>query len=37
LLRGLRGTQTEISLAVMAYNLKPMVDVLDASRLTRAL
>jgi Transposase DDE domain len=37
LLRGLRGTPTEISLAVMAYNLKRMVNVLGASRLTRAL
>lgn len=37
LLRGLQGTHTEISLAVMAYNLKRMVNVLGASHLTRAL
>jgi transposase len=34
LLRGLQGTQTEISLAVMAYDLKRMVNVLGANRLS---
>lgn len=33
LLRGLRGAQTEIGLAVMAYNLKRMTQVLGASTL----
>lgn len=33
LLRGLRGAQTEISLGVMAYNLKRMINVLGASPL----
>jgi len=37
LLRGLHGSQTEISLAVMAYNLKRMVNILGASHLSRAL
>ena len=37
LLRGVRGAQIEISLAVMAYNLKRMVNVLGPNRLTRAL
>ncbi len=34
LLRGLQGTQTEISLAVMAYNLKRMINLLGASDLS---
>ena len=37
LLRGLRGAQTEISLAVAAYNLKRMMNVLGGSRLRAAL
>ena len=37
LLRGLHGSQTDISLAVMAYNLKRMVNILGASHLSRAL
>jgi len=37
LLRGLRGARTEISLGVMAYNLKRMTRVLGASRLTAQL
>lgn len=37
LLRGLHGTKTEISLAVMAYNLKRMVSVLGATHLTKVL
>jgi Transposase DDE domain len=37
LLRGLRGAHTEISLAAMAYNLKRMVNVLGADRLTQRL
>jgi IS5 family transposase len=37
LLRGLAGAQTEISIAIMAYNLKRIVKVLGATRLTRAL
>jgi transposase/IS5 family transposase len=37
LLRGLRGSQTEISLAVTAYNLKRMVNVLGANHLTKVL
>lgn len=37
LLRGLSGAQTEISLATMAYNLKRILNVLGAHRLTTAL
>jgi transposase len=37
LLRGLHGARTEISLATMAYNLKRMVNILGASRLTQTL
>jgi hypothetical protein len=37
LLRGLRGAQTEIGLAIMAYNLKRMIDVLVAVALNRKL
>ena len=37
LLRGVRGAQTEISLAAMAYNLKRMVNTLGALVLTRQL
>jgi hypothetical protein len=37
LLRGLRGTQTEISLAVMAYNLKRMVNILGGHSITAKL
>ncbi len=37
LLRGLHGSQTEISLAVMAYNLKRMVSVIGATHLTKVL
>jgi transposase len=37
LLRGLGGAQTEISLAIMAYNLKRMMKVLGASRLVQAI
>lgn len=37
LLRGLRGTHTEISLAVMAYNLKRMINILGGSVLTARL
>ena len=37
LLRGLAGAQTEISIAIMAYNLKRIVKVLGATRLTQAL
>lgn len=33
LLRGLRGAQTEISLGVMAYNLKRMINIVGAMRL----
>ena len=33
LVRGLRGAQTEISLAVMVYNLKRMINVVGAARL----
>jgi hypothetical protein len=33
LLRGRNGAQTEISLAVMAYNLKRMVNLLGAAHL----
>jgi transposase len=37
LLRGLRGAQTEMSLAVMAYNLKRMMNVLGGRLLSAAL
>ena len=37
LLRGMRGAQTEISLAVIAYNLKRMINVLGGGTLTREL
>jgi transposase len=37
LLRGLRGAQTEIGIAVMAYNLKRMVNVLGARPLRQKL
>jgi hypothetical protein len=37
LLRGLRGARTEISLGVMAYNLKRMVNAVGASWLTTQL
>jgi transposase len=37
LLRGLRGAQTEISLAAMVYNLKRMLSVLSGTRLQAAL
>lgn len=37
LLRGRQGAQTEISLAVMAYNLKRMTNILGAGRLTARL
>jgi IS5 family transposase len=37
LLRGLKGAQTEMSLAVMAYNLKRMMNVLGAYLLRTAL
>jgi transposase len=37
LLRGLRGTQTEISLAVIAYNLKRMVNILGGQSITARL
>jgi IS5 family transposase len=37
LLRGLTGARTEISLAVMAYNLKRMVNLLGGSRLMQTL
>jgi hypothetical protein len=37
LLRGTGGTQTEISLAIMVYNLKRMLNVLGGSRLRIAL
>lgn len=37
LLRGLHGSTTEISLAVMAYNLKRMVNILGASHLASIL
>jgi DDE family transposase len=36
-LRGLRGAQTEISLAVAAYNLKPMLNILGGRKLRAAL
>jgi transposase len=37
LLRGLRGAQTEISLAVAAYNLKRMLNIIGGRRLNDAL
>jgi transposase len=37
LLRGREGAHTELTLAVMAYNLKRMANVLGNTRLTRAL
>ena len=37
LLRGLRGAQTEISLAVAAYNLKRMLNILGGRKLRAAL
>lgn len=37
LLRGLRGAQTEISLATLAYNLKIMMNVLGEARIAAAL
>jgi len=37
LLRGIKGAQAEISLAVMAYNLKRMIKVLGGDRLAAAL
>jgi transposase len=37
LLRGLEGSRTEISLAVMAYNIKRMVNLLGGTTLTQAL
>jgi len=37
LLRGLKGAQTEISLAAMVYNLKRMLNVLGGTRLRAAL
>ena len=37
LLRGIRGAQTEISLAVMAYNIKRMIKVFGGDRLSAAL
>ena len=37
LLRGLRGAQTEIGLATMAYNLKRMINVLGGQKLAAAL
>jgi transposase len=37
LLRGLQGAQTEISLAVAAYNLKRMLNILGGHKLTAAL
>lgn len=37
LLRGLRGAQTEISLAVAAYNLKRMLNIVGGRRLNAAL
>jgi transposase len=36
LLRGLHGAQTEIGIAIMAYNLKRMVNLLGANRLSQA-
>jgi transposase len=37
LLRGLTGARTEMSIAIMAYNLKRIVNILGATRLTQAL
>lgn len=37
LLRGVAGAQTEISLATLAYNLKTMINILGAPRMTAAL
>jgi len=37
LLRGLAGARTEISLAVIGYNLKRMINILGAEKLTTAL
>jgi hypothetical protein len=37
LLRGLQGTHTEISFAIMAYNLRRVVNLLGANHLTQAL
>lgn len=37
LLRGLAGAQTEISLATLAYNLKTMINLLGAPRMTAVL
>lgn len=37
LLRGLRGAQTEISLAVSAYHLKRMINILGGRKLPAAL
>src|SRR5258708_14063871 len=37
LLRGLRGAQTEISLAVAAYNLKRIMNILGGHRLSAPL
>jgi transposase len=37
LLRGLNGARTEIGLAVMAYNLKRMINLLGGSSLIRKL
>jgi IS5 family transposase len=37
LLRGLEGTNTEISLTVMAYNIKRMVNLLRGTTLKQAL
>lgn len=37
LMRGIRGAQAEFSIAVMAYNLKRMINILGASLLTRQL
>lgn len=37
LVRGLAGVQTEISLATLAYNLKTMIHILGATRMTAAL
>ena len=37
LLRGLAGAQTEISITIMVYNLKRILKVLGATRLTQAL
>lgn len=37
LLRGLSGARTEISIAVMAYNLKRMINLLGPTRLAQTL